>query len=123
MSRQRTLEKIETAKYVTIGELVRLSGVRYSTLKYFSEEGLLPFEQAEENLTRRYPRQAALSSLAKIKQWKTQGYTIMQIKAKMGINEKRENSKNRSQTTEGVNNTKEREAEQESDNALLFGLK
>ena len=53
MSRQRKLEVIQQAEVVTIGELVRLTGVRYSTLKFYTEEGLLPFEQAEENLTRR----------------------------------------------------------------------
>ncbi len=34
----------------------RLTGCRYSTLKYYTEEGMLPFEQEEENLTRRYRR-------------------------------------------------------------------
>ena len=62
MSRQRSLEVIRQAEYVTIGELVRLTGVRYSTLKFYTEEGLLPFEQAEENLTRRYRRQESLSA-------------------------------------------------------------
>ena len=56
MSRRRSMEVIEGAEYVTIGELARLTGVRYSTLKFYTEEGLLNFEQAEENLTRRYRR-------------------------------------------------------------------
>ena len=56
MSRQRSMETIAHAEYVTIGELVRLTDVRYSTLKFYTEQGLLPFEQAEENLTRRYCR-------------------------------------------------------------------
>ena len=54
MSRQRTMEKILASEYVTIGELARLTGCRYSTLKFYTEEGMLPFEQAEQNLTRRY---------------------------------------------------------------------
>ena len=45
MSRQRSMEVIEQSEYVTIGELVRLTGVRYSTLKFYTEEGMLPFEQ------------------------------------------------------------------------------
>ena len=49
MSRQRSMEVIEQAEYVTIGELVRLTAVCYSTLKFYTEEGMLPFEQAEEN--------------------------------------------------------------------------
>lgn len=32
MSRQRSLETIEHSEYVTIGELVRLTGLRNSTL-------------------------------------------------------------------------------------------
>ena len=47
MSRQRSMEVIEQVEYVTIGELVRLTAVRYSTLKFYTEEGMLPFEQAE----------------------------------------------------------------------------
>ena len=48
------MEKILSSEYVTIGELARLTGCRYSTLKFYTEEGMLPFEQAEQNLTRRY---------------------------------------------------------------------
>lgn len=54
MSRQRTMENILASEYVSIGELVRITNARYSTLKHYTEEGMLPFEQAEENLTRRY---------------------------------------------------------------------
>ena len=53
MSRQRSMEKIQVSDYVSIGELARLTGCRYSTLKFYTEEGMLPFEQPEENLTRR----------------------------------------------------------------------
>ena len=60
MARQRSLEVIRQAEYVTIGELVRLTDVRYSTLKFYTEEGMLPFEQAGENLTRRYRREESL---------------------------------------------------------------
>ena len=43
MSRKRTMEAIEASEFVTVGELVRLTGVRYSTLKYYTQEGILPF--------------------------------------------------------------------------------
>ena len=46
MSRQRSMEVIEKSEYVTIGELVRLTDVRYSTLKFYTEEGMLSFEQS-----------------------------------------------------------------------------
>ena len=67
MSRQRSMEVIEQSEYVTIGELVRLTGVRYSTLKFYTEEGMLPFEQAEENLTRRYRREESIEMIYKIR--------------------------------------------------------
>lgn len=80
MSRQRSIEVIESSEYVTIGELVRLTNVRYSTLKFYTEEGMLPFEQAEENLTRRYKRTESIDRIALIKKLKAEGYTIPKIK-------------------------------------------
>ena len=81
MSRQRSMEAIEKSEYVTIGELVRLTGVRYSTLKFYTEEGMLPFEQAEENLTRRYKREESVERIAYIRQMREQKITIPEIKA------------------------------------------
>ncbi|MEE0749084.1 helix-turn-helix domain-containing protein [Evtepia sp.] len=81
MSRQRKLEVIQQAEDVTIGELVRLTDVRYSTLKYYTEEGMLPFQQAEENLTRRYKREASIRRIRRIKALRAEGKSIPQIKA------------------------------------------
>ena len=81
MSRQRSMEVIETSDYVTIGVLVRLTNARYSTLKYYTEEGMLPFEQAEENLTRRYKREQSMAQIQKIKDWRQEGKSISEIKA------------------------------------------
>ena len=80
MSRQRSMEVIEQAEYVTIGELVRLTAVRYSTLKFYTEEGMLPFEQAEENLTRRYRRVESLERIAQNRRLREQKKTIPEIK-------------------------------------------
>lgn len=80
MSRQRSIEIIQQAEYVTIGELVRLTDVRYSTLKYYTEEGLLPFDQAEENLTRRYKRIESIERIKRIKQLRLNGKSIPEIK-------------------------------------------
>jgi DNA-binding transcriptional MerR regulator len=80
LSRQRSTEVIENAEYVTIGELVRLTGMRYSTLKFYTEEGMLIFEQAEENLTRRYKRSDAIERIFAIRILKEDGQTIPQIK-------------------------------------------
>ncbi|HWR22876.1 MAG TPA: helix-turn-helix domain-containing protein [Feifaniaceae bacterium] len=80
MSRQRSMETISAAEYVSIGELARLTGCRYSTLKFYTEEGMLPFEQAEENLTRRYKREEAVARVRLIKELKAGGLTIPQVK-------------------------------------------
>ena len=81
MSRQRSMEVIENSEYVTIGELVRLTNLRYSTLKYYTEEGMLPFEQAEENLTRRYKREQSVVRIQRIKDLRQAGKSISEIKA------------------------------------------
>ena len=80
MSRRRSEETIAGAEFVSIGELVRLTGQRYSTLKFYTEEGLLPFEQAEENLTRRFPREQAVARITEIWALKKQGCRIEEIK-------------------------------------------
>lgn len=80
MSRQRGTEVIENSEYVTIGELVRLTGARYSTLKFYTEKGMLLFEQAEENLTRRYKRLDTIQRISYIKSLRKEGKTVPQIK-------------------------------------------
>lgn len=66
------MEKILSSEYVTVGELVRLTGCRYSTLKYYTEEEILPFEQEEENLTRRYKREESIERISLIQELKKQ---------------------------------------------------
>ena len=80
MPRQRSMDAILSSEYVTIGELVRLTGTRYSTLKFYTEEGFLPFEQEEQGLTRRYPREATVERIEYIKSLREDGKTILQIK-------------------------------------------
>lgn len=74
------MEKILSSEYVTVGELVRLTGCRYSTLKYYTEEEILPFEQEEENLTRRYRREESIERISLIQELKEQGNSIAEIK-------------------------------------------
>lgn len=83
MSRQRSMEKILASEFVSIGELVRLSGCRYSTLKFYTEEGMLPFKQEQEHLTRRFPREEALVKIKEIQDLKKQGLSIPEIKEKL----------------------------------------
>lgn len=87
MSRQRSMETILQSEYVTIGELVRLTDVRYSTLKFYTEEGLLPFEQAEENLTRRYRREPSVERIALLRRLREEGKSIPEIKKLLQLKE------------------------------------
>ena len=88
MSRQRPMEVIEKAEYVTIGELARLTDVRYSTLKFYTEEGMLPFYQAEENLTRRYRREESVARLQYIRDLRKRGRSVPEIKAMLAAQAK-----------------------------------
>ncbi|MNY24286.1 hypothetical protein D3C86_1579920 [compost metagenome] len=84
MGRKRSLDKILASEYVSISELVELSGVRYSTIKYYTEENMISFEQEDTRLTRRYPRELALKRLEEIRVMKeVEGLTIKQIKEKL----------------------------------------
>ena len=80
MSRKRSQEKIQTSDFVSIGELVSLTGARYSTLKYYTEEGMIPFEQEGQNLTRRYKRETTVDRIYYIKSLRDQNWTIPDIK-------------------------------------------
>ena len=80
MSLQRSMEVIRQAEYVTIGELVRLTDVRYSTLKFYTEQGLLPFEQAEQNLTRRYRREESVERIELLRRLREEGKSVGEIK-------------------------------------------
>ena len=80
MSRQRSMEAIQAAEYVTIGELARLTDVRYSTLKFYTEEGMIPFQQPEKNLTRRYKREEAVARILGIKKMRAEGKSVPEIR-------------------------------------------
>lgn len=81
MSRQRSLQTIAEAEYISIGELARLTGTRYSTLKFYTEEGMLPFHQEGEKRVRRYHREESIRQLQRIRQMREEGLTIPQIQA------------------------------------------
>ena len=70
---------IEKNKVLTIGELAEVSGIRLTTLKYYTELGILPFNQGGERLTRKYKEGEALGRLGKIKELKEKRLTIKEI--------------------------------------------
>lgn len=71
------------SEYVSIGELARITGSRYSTLKFYTEEGMLDFYQEEENMTRRYKREESIARLEKIRGMKDSSLSIPQIKSEL----------------------------------------
>ena len=73
---KKIIEKIEV---LTIGELAEVSGTRLTTLKYYTELGILPFNQGGERLTRKYNKEEALERLEKIKELKEKRLTIKEI--------------------------------------------
>jgi len=72
-------KNIEKDEVLTIGELAEVSGVRLTTLKYYTEIGILPFNQGGEKLTRKYTEGEALERLEKIKELKEKRLTIKEI--------------------------------------------
>jgi len=69
----------ENNNILTIGELAEVSGTRLTTLKYYTELGILPFNQAEKRLTRKYKKEEVLMRLEKIKELKEKRLTIKEI--------------------------------------------
>ena len=64
---------------LTIGELAEVSGTRLTTLKYYTELGILPFSQDGKRLTRKYKKEDALKRLNEIKKLKEKRLTIKEI--------------------------------------------
>ena len=69
----------EKNNILTIGELAEVSGIRQTTIKYYTELGILPFSQDGERLTRKYKKEEALKRLEKIKELKGKRLTIKEI--------------------------------------------
>ena len=64
---------------LTIGELAEVSGIRLTTLKYYTELGILPFSQDGKRLTRKYKKEETLKHLEEIKELKKKRLTIKEI--------------------------------------------
>lgn len=76
---KRTINEIKKRKDLKLSELAELNGVRYSTIKYYSELGLLPFEQKGERLAKYYPAKEASQRLKEILKLREKGQTIPDI--------------------------------------------
>lgn len=56
--------------FISIGELAKLSGLRSSTIKFYTEVRLLSFKQQEEGLRRYYDKAGAMERLKEIEKLK-----------------------------------------------------
>jgi len=74
------IRELKIKEYLRKNELAKVSGVRPSSIKYYSEVGLLPYSQEGFKLHRVYNRQEALERLKDIRALKRKGYSIEQIK-------------------------------------------
>ena len=79
MPTKRNLEQIKQREFLKLAELAELAGVRYSTIKYYSELGLLPYEQRGDRLAKYYPRIEATQRLKEILKLRKQGKTLTAI--------------------------------------------
>ncbi len=79
MPTKRNLEQIKQREFLKLAELAELAGVRYSTIKYYSELGLLPYEQRGDRLAKYYPRAEATRRLKEILKLRKQGKTLTDI--------------------------------------------
>lgn len=71
----------KNSEYLKIGRLAELSNTRASTIKYYTEIGILPFEQGGEKLARHYHKTSSLKRLKKIKKLQEEDrLTIEEIK-------------------------------------------
>jgi DNA-binding transcriptional MerR regulator len=77
--RTRSIEEIKQLEYIRQTELAELNGVRPSTVKYYSELGLLPYKQHGEGLSKFYHREDSSKRLKEILELKKQGKTITEI--------------------------------------------
>jgi len=78
-NRKLTLEEVKQREFIKMSELAELNGVRYSTVKYYTELGLLPFEQQGKRLAKKYNREVASKRLQEILKLKGKGKTIPDI--------------------------------------------
>lgn len=72
--------EIKQDNLIKMHELADLSGFRYSTIKYYSEIGILPYLQHDRRLIRRYDPIKAVKRLEDIKKLRSKGRSILEIK-------------------------------------------
>jgi len=79
MKRKKTIEEIKKLDAVKMSELAELCGVRYSTIKFYSELGLLPYKQQGKRLAKYYPTKEASKRVKEILRLRNKGQSIGEI--------------------------------------------
>jgi len=79
MQVKRDIEKVKQMEYIRQSELAELTGVRASTIKYYSELGLVPYKQYGERLSKLYHREDSIKRIKEILKLKKQGKSINEI--------------------------------------------
>lgn len=77
------VKKENEKKFIEIKDIVRISGLRYSTIKYWIEMGLVQFEQPEPGLRRKFNKDETLKRLDEIKSLREKRFTIAEIIEKL----------------------------------------
>ena len=65
---------------IKMSELAKVSGVRYSTISWYSQIGILPYFQKGKRLVRRYDVALSIKRLREIRKLKSKGKSIVEIK-------------------------------------------
>lgn len=70
---------MENEKLLTPRELAAVTGLRKSTINFWSDIGLLKYKQDGPRLMRRYPEKENLARIEKIRELKNKRLTIPEI--------------------------------------------
>ena len=79
MQVKRDLNKVKEMDYIRQTELAELTGVRASTIKYYSELGLIPYKQDRERLSKKYYREESVKRVQEILELRKQGKKVTEI--------------------------------------------
>lgn len=77
--RKRTIDEIKKRDFLKMSELAELNNVRYSTIKFYSELGLLPFEQQGKRLAKYYPAKEASQRVKEILRLRDKGKSVGEV--------------------------------------------
>lgn len=71
--------KNRTKNLLKMNDLAKALSIRSSTIKYYSEVGILPFEQKGSRLAKRFDKEITNKRLKEIQRLKKQGLSIEDI--------------------------------------------